>query len=180
MTLNGTHLYLRPLHVNDAEGNYPHWLNDPEVCQYNSHGDSTYTKEMARTYIESVTNNVTCKVFAICLNENDTHIGNIALQNISQKNSAAEYAILMGEKAYWGRGFAKEASELLFAYGFNIRHLHRIYCGTHQDNIAMQKLAKALHMRQEGLKKEAIFKNGTFADIIEYAILSHEYKKDTL
>ncbi|MEA1973664.1 MAG: hypothetical protein U9N34_10310, partial [Candidatus Cloacimonadota bacterium] len=48
-------VYLRPLKLNDAEGNYPHWLNDPEVTKYNSHGDIYYTKAMAIEYIKSVT-----------------------------------------------------------------------------------------------------------------------------
>lgn len=54
MKLESNRIYLRALHVNDAEGNYPSWLNDKEVCQYNSHGDTLYTKEMVLSYIQSV------------------------------------------------------------------------------------------------------------------------------
>jgi len=43
----GTDIYLRPLRVQDAEGSYVEWLNDPEVCQYNSHHVFPYTPQKA-------------------------------------------------------------------------------------------------------------------------------------
>ena len=172
--LSSKRLYLRPLHENDANGNYPNWLNDEEVCRYNSHGDTLYTKEMALSYIQSVQNNPTCKVFAICLKENNLHLGNISLQSISKKNKNAEFAILMGENFFWGRGFSKEAAELLFAYGFNELKLHRIYCGTSEANVAMQHLALSLGMELEGRRKEAMYKNGEFLDVLEYGVIKKE------
>jgi len=171
MKLEGKRVYLRPLQESDAEGNYPDWLNDKEVCRYNSHGDTLYTKETALSYIKSVQNNPSCRVFAVCENQSDKHIGNISLQAISLKNKNAEFAILMGEKSFWGRGFSKEASELLFTYGFNELKLHRIYCGTSQANTAMQRLALSLGMEFEGRRKEAMFKDGKFWDILEYGIV---------
>ena len=171
MRLEGEHLYLRFLHVNDASGDYPTWLNDKEVCQYNSHGDTLYTKEMALSYIKSVSNNPTCKVFAICDRASDKHIGNISLQAISQKNQSAEFAILLGDKASWGKGLSKEAGRLLINYGFKELHLHRIYCGTSEANTPMQRLALSLGMSFEGRRKEAMKKDDMFYDILEYGIV---------
>lgn len=173
MKLIGKKIYLRLLELNDAEGNYPNWLNDKEVCKYNSHGDTLYTKEMATAYIKSVKNNPYNVVFAICENETNKHIGNISLQQISQKNKNAEFAILMGEKSFWGKGFAKQAGTLLFKYGFEVLKLHRIYCGTNELNIAMQNLALSLGMHLEGKRKDAMYKDGKFFDILEYGLVSH-------
>ena len=171
MKLLGKSLYLRPLHVDDAKGDYPNWLNDKEVCQYNSHGDTLYTKEMALSYIQSVQNNPTCKVFAICDKTSDKHIGNISLQSISIKNQNAEFAILLGDKDFWGKGLSRVAGRLLIDYGFKELHLHRIYCGTSEANFPMQRLALSLGMQLEGRRKEAMKKNGMFFDILEYGIV---------
>lgn len=176
MKLIEKNIYLRPLELSDADGNYPNWLNDQEVCKYNSHGEIFYTKEMAISYIKSVQNDPASKVFAVCDNETDKHIGNIALQSISAKNQSAEFAILMGEKSFWGRGFSKEAATLLFDYGFTKLNLHRIYCGTSEANIAMQHLALSLGMKFEGKREDAMQKEGKFWNILEYGIL----KKTTL
>lgn len=172
MRLEGKQIYCRPLELKDADGIYPTWLNNPEVCRYNSHGDSLYTCEMAQSYIISVTNNPAYAVFAICLIENDHHIGNISLQQISARNSNAELAILIGDPSIYGKGIAYEAGKLLLDYAFNTLKLHRIYCGTHSQNIAMQRLALTLGMKQEGIRRDAIFKNDQFADIIEYGLLN--------
>lgn len=172
MRLNGENIYLRPLKMEDAHGDYPDWLNDQGVCKYNSHGETLYTPEMAHAYIESVTNNSAYKVFAICTQSEDRHIGNIALQQISHKNRSAEFAILIGEPSAYGKGVGFEAGKLILDYAFAVLKLHRVYCGTHEENIAMKHLALKLGMQEEGRRQEAIFKNGKFADVVEYGILN--------
>jgi RimJ/RimL family protein N-acetyltransferase len=170
MRLEGKKVYLRELVLSDADGNYPNWLNDPEVCRYNSHGEKLYTKEMAKEYIKSITDNPKYKVFAVCVKENDTHIGNISLQSISYEDKSAEFAILFGEKEYMGKGYAKDASEVLLRYGFHDLKLKRIYCGTSEANIPMQKLAASLGMRYIETQPKAFKKHGMVYDIIKYEI----------
>ncbi len=175
MNLESERVLLRPLCVEDAEGNYPNWLNDPEVCRYNSHGERRYTKEMAREYIKLVSSSDAYEVFAVIDKKNGIHIGNISLQQIDPKNKKAEFAILIGEKAYWGRGYADEAAKILLSFGFETLKLHRIYCGTSEANTPMQKLALKLGFTKEGRSREAFFKNGKFYDIIHYGLLDKEH-----
>lgn len=177
MILQGNQVYLRPLKLADAQGNYPTWLNNSDVCRYNSHGETFYTPEMAREYITSVSNKPNILVFAICLNDNNDHVGNISLQQISLKNQSSELAILVGEPSIFGKGIGYEASSILLRYAFNTLKLHRIYCGTHIENIGMKRLALKLGMLQEGIRREAIFKNNQFADIVEYGLLYNDYLK---
>ena len=174
MTLMGEHIYLRPLELSDANGNYPNWLNDPEICKYNSHGDVKYTKQMAVEYIQNVQKSENCEVFAICDKKTNQHIGNIALQDISEKNKSAEFAIMFGEVPFMGKGLSKEAGSLLIKYGFETLSLHRIHCGTSIHNIPMQKLALYLNMKQEGIRRDAILKNGKYFDTIVYGIISNK------
>lgn len=178
MRLTGQQIYLRPLELSDCDGSYPNWLNDPEVCRYNSHGDTHYTAEMAIAYIQSITDNPVYAVFAICMNTNDQHVGNISLQQVSVKNQSAEFAILIGEPSIYGKGIGYEAGQLLLEHAFKTLKLHRIHCGTHIENSGMQHLASKLGMQKEGIRRDALFKNGRFADIVEYGILDYEYQKD--
>ena len=39
----------------------------------------------------------------------------------------------------------------------------------------MQKLAAALGFVQEGIRKDAMFKNAEFVDVIEYGLLRSQY-----
>ena len=173
--LEGDHVTLRPLELSDLEGPYVSWLNDPEVCEHNSHHVYPYTKAQGKAYIESASRDDHNLVLAIIAKDSGKHIGNISLQKIDLITRSAEYAILVGDKAYWGKGVASEASKLILSHGFNALNLHRIYCGTGSENVAMQKLAGKLGFTEEGRRREAHFKNGVYTDLIEYGILATEF-----
>ena len=175
--LDGTLIYMRDLRKEDVDGPYVHWLNDSEVNEHNSHHVFPYNRAQALHYIESVSGDEHNLVLAIIAKDTEKHIGNISLQNIDFINHSAEYAILLGDKDYWGKGVAKEASLLLIKHGFETLNLHRIYCGTSSKNIAMQKLAAIMGMSEEGRRKESQFANGEYVDTIEYGILKESFSK---
>ena len=173
----GEKIYLRSLTPEDAEGSYPDWLNDPKVCKYNSHYRFPYNKEKALDYIQYSMHTQNALILAVVDKANDRHIGNICLQEIDQINRNAEFAIIIGDKDYWGNGFAYEAAKLLISHGFKKLNLHRIYCGTPEKNTAMQKLSQNLGMQQEGRRREAIFTEGCPEDLVEYGLLRNEFFK---
>jgi ribosomal-protein-alanine N-acetyltransferase len=173
--LTGGRIYLRSLEENDLDGNYVQWLNDEEVCKYNSHHVFPYSYESAKYYIKNIIDLPDALVLAIVLKENNFHIGNVSLQRINYISRNAEFAILLGERAYWGKGYSNEAARLIIGHGFSELNLHRISCGTSSINISMQKLALSLGMSEEGRRRESMYKHGQFFDIIEYGILSHEF-----
>jgi [ribosomal protein S5]-alanine N-acetyltransferase len=39
----------------------------------------------------------------------------------------------------------------------------------------MKKLAARLKMKQEGLRREAVYKNGTYLNVLEFGVLRSEY-----
>lgn len=173
--LEGERMYLRALEPKDAEGPYPWWLNDPEVCLFNSHGRWPYSPAKAVEYINAVAESRSELVLAMVLREGDRHIGNISLQNIDWIDRSAEFAILLGDRDAWGNGYSKEASFLICRHGFQELNLWRIYCGTSIKNIAMQHLAAYLGMEMEGRRRQAIFKHGEYCDIVEYGVLREEF-----
>lgn len=173
--LVGERIYLRALVPSDADGRYPSWLNDEEVSRGNSHHVVPYTKEAASVYIRQSLDPGDALILAIVLLPDHRHIGNIALENIDHLARSAEFAILVGEKDAWGKGYALEAGRLLVRHGFDALGLHRISCGTFEHNEAMRRLALALGMREEGRRREAAFKAGSFVDVIEYGLLKDEF-----
>lgn len=165
-------IYLRALNDEDINGNYSKWLNDPEITVYNSHGRFPMTIEKLREYVKIARTSNSMLVLAVVDTKSDKHIGNISLQSISWIDSNAEIAFLLGEKNWWGKGVMQKAGKLLINHGFNTLNLHRIHCGTSSENIGMQKLAEKLGMHKEGIRKEALFNNGKYHDIIEYGIIN--------
>jgi ribosomal-protein-alanine N-acetyltransferase len=174
--LEGGQIYLRALTKNDLNEDYVSWLNDAEVCEFNSHARFPYTTEKMEGYYEKIQqSNAINVVLAIVDKQTGIHVGNISLQNINWIDRNAEYAILLGNKSFWKKGIAGEASFLICEYGFTRLNLHRIYCGTSAKNTGMKKLAVKMGMKEEGRREEAMFKNGEFVDIVEYGILKKNF-----
>ena len=170
--LEGKRVFLRPLSFDDLEGDYQFWLNDTEIVRHNSHGKFPYSKAILKSYIESSIKDETKIVLAINDSKSLKHIGNISLQSIDWINRNCEIAFLLGNKDFWSKGIMKEAGDLLINHAFQNLNLHRIYCGTSSNNIGMQKLATKLGMKKEGVRKDSIFNDGRYYDIIEYGIIN--------
>lgn len=169
--LEGKRIYLRPLEEKDLRGNYVSWLNNKQVNLYNSHQIFPYSFKEGLLYIQKSQRIKDALVLAIIVKKGEIHIGNLALQKIDYVSRNAEFAILIGEKSYWNKGYSKEAAFLILDHGFKALNLHRIYCASFRKNIAMKKLAEFLGMKREGLKRQAIYKNGKFHDVVDYGLI---------
>lgn len=170
--LQGTNVYLRALTQNDVEGNYQFWFNSTEITKFNSHGRFPMTKEKLLNFVSAVSTGDSLLVLAVVDVETNRHIGNISLQAINWIDRNAEIAFLLGERSFWGKGVMHEAGLLIIEHGFNVLNLHRIYCGTSLTNTGMQSLAEKLGMKKEGLRREAVFKEGKYLDVVEYGLIN--------
>lgn len=175
--LETNNIGLRALECKDIEGNYSKWLNDAEVCKFNSHHCFPVTKDELRAYVNDICANRCNIVLAIDEKHDNKHIGNISLQKVDLINRNAEIAFLVGEKEYWGRGYATEAATLLINHGFSQLGLIKIYFGTSSENIGMQRIGEKLGFCKEGIRRNALYKNGRLNDIFDYGILYEEWKK---
>ena len=173
--LEGEHIYLRALVPKDAQGPYPTWFNDPEVCEGNGHHYYPYTPQDAAEFIKKVRHARDEITLAIALKEDHRHIGNVTLKRIDLITQSAEFAIVIGDKNTWGKGYSKEVGKLLCDHAFFELNLNRVYCGTFESNTAMCKLAAYLGMREEGRRRQAAFKDNRRLDLIEFGVLRDEY-----
>jgi ribosomal-protein-alanine N-acetyltransferase len=170
----GDEYFVRTLRESDLDGPYLSWFEDQEVCRYNSHGKLFKTISSFRNYLNELDSDDRM-VWAIC-HQADGHIGNISLQSISWINRQAEFAILLGDKRHWGKKVATSAGRALIHHGFNKLNLNRIYLGTAATNQGMRKLADALGMVQEGCRRNHLYLNGEWVDVIDYGVLKSEFE----
>jgi RimJ/RimL family protein N-acetyltransferase len=174
--LLGERIALRPLTSADVDGPYLDWFNDPEVCRLNSHHVFPYTRAEALAWVDGLAGRRDTLVLAITMREDDRHVGNVSLQGIDAVSRTAELAIVLGDRSVWGQGIGLEAARLLVAHGFGALNLHRIACGTLAANVAMRRLAERLGMREEGVRRDAAWTDGSYHDIVEYGLLAAEWE----
>jgi [ribosomal protein S5]-alanine N-acetyltransferase len=173
--LKGQRIHLRALMEKDLNDTYLQWLNDEEVCRSNSHAIFPNTEHKMKSYFEGLKNGTQQVVMGIIDSQSGKHIGNVALQNINWISRNAEFAILLGDKEFWGGGYGEEAARLIVEYGFSRLNLHRIYCGTFDDNEGMRKLAAKLKMKEEGVRRDAAYKGGAYHNVVEFGVLKSEF-----
>lgn len=165
--------YVRSLRESDLNGPYQSWFENQEVCKYNAHGKFFKNADWFRIFYSNL-NQEDQVVWAICHQE-DGHIGNVSLQNISFINRNAEFAILIGNSNHWRKAVGLSASLTLLSHGFDKLNLERIYCGTAATNIGMQKLSLQMGMVEEGRRRKHLFLDGHWEDLVEYGLLRQDF-----
>lgn len=131
---------IRPLVEEDAYTSVK-WRNDPDVFKYTGNTyDHEITIESELDWIRRVMNNPNdyrCAIIA-----DNTYVGNIYLTEID--GVSAYYHIFIGNKDYWGRGVAKEASKQIIDYAFGSLGLKRIILRVRKDNVRAIRLYHSL------------------------------------
>lgn len=174
--LQGDGIYLRELRESDLEGNWYAWFNDAEVTVYQNKNIFPNTREKQRFYYDYLATSKSDVVFAVVDQSTNQHIGNVGLHHIDWVHRSAELGVVLGERAFWGKGYGKQSWSLITQYGFETLNLHRIYAVVMKGNVSSQKCAEAAGFKREGLIREVFFKNGRYLDIIYYNLLKKEWE----
>ena len=69
-------IYIRSIQSEDANGPYVSWLNDSEINQYLESRFIKWDKSNTKEYIQQIIDNKNEEMFAICMKNDDSHIGN--------------------------------------------------------------------------------------------------------
>lgn len=151
------------------------WVNDEEI---RNSLISDYISEMGtKQWLLNNALSITRKDFFICLRKNNTPIGFSSLKNIDYVNSKAEMTICIGEKDYWGKGFAIEARSLMLDYAFFDLGLNKIYTINWVDNYKIINMNQKLGFKIEGTLRKSKFFKGEFRDFVIMGLLKNEWIK---
>ena len=112
---------------------------------------------------------------AICLEADDTHIGNVYLLNIDWVVRSAVFHILIGDARHRGKGYGKRATLLALDHAFGDLKLNRVSLSVLAANAPVIGLYEKCGFHREGLARQAAFKNGEYADMLMMAILREHY-----
>lgn len=159
----------------DITNEYIQWLNDPEVVRYSNQRFQTHTKESCKEYFKSFigTNNLFLSIY---LNRERVSIGTMTVY-VNHNHSTADIGIMIGNKKYWGRGFGKEAWNLVMSYLFFNKKIRKITAGAIDRNIAMIELMKKTGMKPDGVRvKHELFQDNEH-DILYFAVFNNNFIK---
>lgn len=160
---------LRELQIKDVDRMYE-WMCDPEVTSSLVIGRFPNSKEKMQDFIKNSwidRNNIH---FAVVTDEDD-YVGTVSLKNINYIDRNAEYAIAI-RKDYWGKEFAKYATDEIITYGFKKLNLYKIYLNVISSNTRANKFYEKYGFLKDGVFKEHMYLNGELVDLNWYCILN--------
>ena len=162
--LTGSKIFLRTLTEDDASPDYAVWLNDAEVNRYLE--TRSVTIDGLKTFIREKNANPHALLLGIFWKENGLHIGNIKLEPIDLQRRSAVLGILIGEKAYWGKGVATEAIELVTHHAFSALRLKEMTLGVIAEHTAAIRAYEKCGFVIAHREKNAINHDGVLFDRI--------------
>ena len=114
-------------------------------------------------------------VFAIVLKNCEKMIGTIELHSyVEEFKAELGYTI---SPAYWGHGYAYEASIEVLKWGFNKLKLKRIECTCFTTNHNSERVCEKLHFQFEGVRRKGYrLYNGLIGDLACYAMTDDDFK----
>ena len=158
----GERVYLRHLEATDATERYCTWLNDPEVNQYLETRQSTIPE--LEQYIRDRRLREDCLFLGIFWKGTDEHIGNVKLEPIDRKVGTATIGILIGEKAFWGKGVATEVINLVVDFVFETLKLHEVKLGVIAEHVVARHAYEKCGFRIDRIDEKAINHRGVLFD----------------
>lgn len=176
VVLKTNRLILRNFKESDLN-DYRAIRSSPEFQRYYSEEDAAIEKSdyLLELFISQASENPRLNYQLAIENMAGTLIGSCGIRVVSEEEKQGSFGCEIA-KEFWHQGFALEASQTLFNFGFQTLELHRIYAETISENSDAIALAKRLGMHLEAeLRENRFFRNKWWNTAI-LAILSSEWK----
>lgn len=173
-TLQGTSIYLRALEPEDLAFLYA-IENDESIWEV-SNTITPYSRFLIRQYLENAQQDIfEAKQLrlAICIKGTEEAIGLIDLFDFDPVNRRAGIGIVIKNEIQRGKGYGKEALELLLNFSFYHLQLHQVYANIGIDNSSSIALFTTFGFQKIGIKKDWICRNGQYHDEAVYQLIKN-------
>lgn len=167
--LKTNNIYLRALEPEDLEFLFK-WENCIDIWQ-ESNTLAPYSRFAIKEFIERSLNENVFEVgqirLMICSTQNDSVIGTADIFDIDAMNSRAAIGLLI-DGSYRGKGYAKEALDLLCDYARNTLLLNQLYVHIATDNTSCLNLFDRSDFEKCGTLKSWIKTRDGYKDVFVY------------
>lgn len=164
--LNGDRLCLRDVYPSDVNERYHAWMNDREITKYLEVRFRPHSIENILSFVKRLDGNPDEILLAICLHDQGRHIGNIKLGPINHIHRRGDISLFIGEKDYWGKGYATEAISLLKEFAFMELGLRKLTAGAYAANKGSINAFLRNGFEIEGTLKQHCLCGGSYCDVV--------------
>jgi RimJ/RimL family protein N-acetyltransferase len=104
------------------------------------------------------------------------YIGSCGLFHFDHGAHTCEMGIGIGDRAYWGHGYGRDAIQVLLRYAFRIRNLHKVWLTVNGNNERAIHSYRACGFAEEGRLRQHVWSNGHYIDLVYMGVFRNEWE----
>lgn len=163
--------------VDDVCDDYLNWINDPEVNEFLESKYTVWTIDSLKDYVSSFEKTKSKFIFTIHDRESNKYIGNASISSVNYNTEVFYFGLFIGDKAYWGKHAAFEASMLLLKFGFEILNMRKVFGGAYSNQLASRFVLKRIGMNLEAKLKDNFKYKDQYVDQVIYSLHKDDWVK---
>ncbi|BCJ94073.1 hypothetical protein acsn021_16420 [Anaerocolumna cellulosilytica] len=168
---------LRLMEEKDKEAYYDAaFLNGDEEAMYFTGTKERFERDTVYAFIQKIIPDESRYDFIINNSHNEI-IGEAVIHEIEEEERSAGFRICLFRSVDFSKGYGSIAIRLILKFAFETLKLHRVELEVFDYNHRGQRAYEKAGFVVEGTKRDGLYLNGTFHDIIMMAILEEEYFK---
>ena len=176
--ISSERLYLRILKDEDIDERFTKWFEDGDLMKYFTNTKSKITIKTTIAYLKESEKNKNRFIYGIFYKENDECIGTINLGPINLVHKFSDLTVLIGNRAYQGKGLAVEAIKLGNRIAFEYHDLRKLEGGMFEVNTSSLKAYTRSGWVIEGRLKGHYLEDGKAIDKILVGCFNQKYFKE--
>ncbi|MEW2632816.1 GNAT family N-acetyltransferase [Streptomyces sp. NPDC048389] len=166
---------LRAMGPTDAEALW-RWNHDPDVMRWMDDNHPSSPEHVRKWLEDRPRNTYGDLLLGVEALSDGRLIGLVALRDAEPETGNAELDIYLGEKDYWGKGYATDAMRTVCRYGFDKMRLHKITLTVVTENHAAQQVYRKVGFVEEGRLRQTFRRDGVWYDRFTMGLLEGELR----
>jgi len=102
-------------------------------------------------------------------------IGDCALHHLDSTSRTCALGIMIGDRAYWDKGYGSAAVRILLDYAFRLRNFHKVWLTVRGDNERAVRAYTKCGFVEEGRMRQQVWIDGAYRDWVYMGILREQW-----
>lgn len=152
------------------------WRNHPNISKWCRHNEYISDVQQKKWY-EAQSTNASVKTYKISVRKESlasVDVGVCGFSSIDTKNRTAEFNIYIAQKSQWN-GSGRAALKALLDRGFLNFGFNSIWGEVFETNIRALKVFDQIGFSNDGIRRQAYFRDGSFIDSYILCITASEW-----